>query len=84
MIRIKEILKEKGLTQNELADKLGVTRDAIAKMLVGNPTISYLERVATALDVHVLDLFEDDREYTEHKNVIECPHCHEPINIEIK
>ena len=46
MNRIKEILKEKGITQQELADKLGVTRISIVKTLAGNPSQETLERIA--------------------------------------
>lgn len=43
MNRIKDILKEKGITQQELADRLGVTRSAIVKTLAGNPSQETLE-----------------------------------------
>lgn len=85
-MRIKELLKSKGLTQIELADKLGVTRSAVVSVLTGNPTIATLERIADVLDVHLLDLFEDDRELTPTKLNGDsiCPHCNTPIEITIK
>lgn len=57
MIRIKEILKEKRLTQVELAHKLGVTPVGLNKMINGNPTIDTMQRIADALNVEVRDLF---------------------------
>lgn len=87
MMRIKEILKAKGLTQIELADKLGVTRSAVVSILTGNPTIATLERIADVLDVHLLDLFKDDREGnppTDCNSVNVCPHCNNKIEITIK
>lgn len=43
---------QKGLTQKELASKLGTTQSAIARLESGsyNPSISFLTRVASALD----------------------------------
>lgn len=86
-MRIKEILKAKGLTQIELADRLGVTRSAVVSVLNGNPTVATLERIADVLDVHLLDLFTDDREMstpTDCNSVNVCPHCNNKIEITIK
>jgi len=79
MLRIKEILKEKGFTQEDLADRIGVTRISIVKTLSGNPTIKTLEKIATALDVPLRDLFDGEDKY----NVIACPNCGEKINITV-
>lgn len=54
---IKEILSKKGLTQKDLAEKLGLNYTAFNNTLNGNPTISTLEKVANALDVKLADLF---------------------------
>ncbi|GIJ95808.1 hypothetical protein CAPN001_03770 [Capnocytophaga stomatis] len=58
MLRIKDILKEKGLTQNELAEKLGVSQVALNKVINGNPTIETLLKIANVLEVDVRDLIE--------------------------
>lgn len=55
--RIKELCKEKGLLFKELAESLGITDVGLRQALKGNPTISTLERIATALGVEVVDLF---------------------------
>lgn len=57
MNRIKDILKEKGVTQQALADSLGVSRSAIVKMLAGNPSQETLEKIASALNVPMWQLF---------------------------
>lgn len=57
-MRIKEVLKEKGVTAKELADRLGVTQPSISFAINGNPTVETLERIAAALGVQVTDLFE--------------------------
>ena len=56
-LRIKEICKEKGILQKELADKIGVTDIASRASLKGNPTVGTLEKVAKALDVTITELF---------------------------
>lgn len=57
MLRIKELLKDKNLTQEELAKKVGVTRSSIIKTITGNPTIETLQKIAVALEVTVPELF---------------------------
>ena len=74
-LRIKELLKEKGMMHKELAEK-GVTDIALRASLKGNPTISTLEKVADALGVSVPELFAAPR-----NGVITCPHCGKSITI---
>lgn len=56
---IKVLLKKRGLTQEELATKLGVTQGAIGHWLTGRRSIDVksLEKVAAALDVPTATLF---------------------------
>ena len=75
--RIKEILKEKGLTQKFLADALGVSTNSISMTLSGNPTLGTLQKIAEALGVPLSELFAE-RE----KGVITCPHCGKNIVVE--
>ena len=46
---------EKGLTQKELARKIGTRQSAVSRLESGtyNPTISFLEKVAEALDARL-------------------------------
>lgn len=56
-LRIKELCKEKGITQKDLAEKSGFSRVGLAKAISGNPTIGTLQKVADALGVDFLELF---------------------------
>lgn len=56
-LRIKEVLKEKGVSVIQLAQKMGVTRSACYQYISGNPTAECLERIAAALDVEIGELF---------------------------
>ena len=49
-MRIKELIKEKGFTQKEFADKLGMTTIGLAQILAGKPSYTTLEKIASALD----------------------------------
>ena len=87
MNRIKEILKAKGVTQQGLADMLGVTKISVAKTLTGNPTQQTLEKIATALDVPMWQLFASPEEVGRAISKgprVRCPHCGQPIKIRIE
>lgn len=85
MNRIKEILKTKGVTQQGLADMLGVTKISVAKTLTGNPTQQTLEKIATALDVPMWQLFASPGEVAkEITGGDRCPHCGQPIKVRIE
>lgn len=67
--RIAEILKSKGMTQTDLAEKIGISRVGLSKAINGNTTITTLRKIAAALDVEVSELF------TPKSNTIICPKC---------
>ena len=48
--RIKEVIKEKGYTITSLADKLGIARESLSRMIV-SPSYPTLEKISTALNV---------------------------------
>lgn len=57
-IRIKEICQSKGITQRELADKMGISDISLNKTLRGEyPQLQSLERIAKSLDVDIAELF---------------------------
>lgn len=56
MLRIKEILKEKKISQIELSEILETTTVGLNKIINGNPTAKTLIKIANALDVDVRDL----------------------------
>lgn len=58
MLRIKEVLKEKGITLKDLAIMLGITNVALSRIVNGNTTIETLRKIAYVLDVDVRDLIE--------------------------
>lgn len=63
-LRIKEVIKEKGMTITELADKMGINRVNLSNMVNGNPTVETLNKIAGALEVPVTELFEQPKSGT--------------------
>ena len=58
MLRIKELLKQKGITQIALAKKIGITPSALVQSITGNTSVSRLKELADALNVSIGELFE--------------------------
>lgn len=57
--RIKDICQDKGITQKDLAEKLGITDISLNKTLRGEyPQLQSLEKIANALEVPITELFE--------------------------
>jgi len=88
LMRIKEVIKEKGLTQKELADKLGMSTVGLAQILAGKPSYTTLEKIASALDVEVWELLVSREEVIgkEQSNspTIICPNCGKEITIKVE
>ena len=68
--KIKEILKERGMTMQQLAEELGIHRTNLSTSLSGNPTLSRLEDIARILDVKVTDLFKGDSGGVKQKKIM--------------
>lgn len=80
MNRIKEVIKEKGFTITSLADKLGIARESLSRMIV-SPSYPTLEKIATALDVPMWQLFASPAEVAKETKGETCPYCGQPIAI---
>jgi len=57
-MRIKQLIKEKGITVAEVALRMGVTPPSLSRAINGNTTVEMLNRIAIAIDVPVTDLFD--------------------------
>ena len=78
--RIKEILKQRGMTHQDLANLMGVSLQAVKQWLQAESLTTYtLQKIAKALDVEIVELF-----YVKEKTIqatLVCPHCGKPISI---
>jgi transcriptional regulator with XRE-family HTH domain len=59
-MRIKEVIKEKGLTIAEVAEKMGSKQPTLSQQINGNPTIETLQKIADVIGVNVTEFFEPD------------------------
>lgn len=78
-LRVKELLKEKGVTTYQLAEHLGVTQPAVSSAMNGNPNMKWLESVAEFLDVPIGELFAPKE-----ANTAVCPKCGANLSITLK
>ena len=60
VMRLKKLRAERGMTQEALAEKAGISRSYIARLELGqqDPTLGTLEKLAKALKVAVANLLE--------------------------
>jgi len=77
-LRIKEICKSRGITLNDLAERVGVSRVSLSGIVTGKqkPSFDTLERLADALNIAPAELFAAPKE-----GIITCPHCGKSITI---
>ncbi|MEH6304673.1 helix-turn-helix transcriptional regulator [Olivibacter sp. CPCC 100613] len=78
MLNVKKAIKKRGMTSLEVASKLGVTPESLSRSINGNPSLDTLQKIADAIGVSVVDLF-DRTEIT-----ASCPHCGGAIKIGIE
>ena len=59
-LRVKEILKERGMKMYELAEKLDIAPESLTRALQRNPQYTTLKAIADTLGLSVRDLFRGD------------------------
>lgn len=84
--RIREVAKEKGWQMFELAEKMGMTRQNLSRLLIA-PSYPSLLRFAEVLEVPVWQLFaspEEAYKQSAHGVTLDlgvCPHCGKPVKL---
>lgn len=73
-MRIREVIKEKGMTTQEVADQMQISLSALNQSISGNPSIKVLRRIAEVVGCQLGEFFTDELE-DESKNTITCPKC---------
>ena len=83
MIYIKDALKKRGLKQNDLADRLGINRVSLSRLLSdkNDMRLSTIKKIADAIGCDVAEFFKPAE--TEDHNTITCPHCGEKLVINL-
>lgn len=77
--RVKEYLKESGITQSELAERLGITPSALSKR-ISNNTIS-LQQLGEIADVLHTSVFMLINEKGQGRTEVLCPKCGYPVSV---
>ncbi len=74
-MHIKEVLKQRGLKQNDLAVRLGVNRVSLSRLLSdkNDMRMSTIKKIAEAIGCDVTEFFAP-ADKADH-NTITCPHC---------
>lgn len=73
-MRIREVIKEKGMTTQEVADQMQISLSALNQSISGNPSIKVLRRIAEVVGCQLGEFFTDELE-EENPNIITCPKC---------
>ena len=75
-LRIKELCKERGITQAELAKRIGIKPVSFSQAIARNNfDMKYLKKIAEKLNVSVPELFGG--------GTLICPHCGKEIPIKV-
>jgi transcriptional regulator with XRE-family HTH domain len=75
-LQIKKVIKGKGKSVQEIADKMGISRVGLSQHINGNPSVEVLKRIADAIGVDISELFEQPA-----SDVINCPYCGGKIKV---
>ena len=84
-LQVKDILKEQGITQKILAEKVGMSVQQLNNTISGrNPgSVATYERIAEALGVDLWQLFAPKQHRTPNPP-LRCPHCGHILHIDVK
>lgn len=77
-MRIKEVIKEKGLSVGAVASRMGVVPQALSRVINGNPTVEMVERVAAAIGVPAAELFDKPSD-----GGFICPNCGAQLQVDV-
>ena len=74
-MHIKQVLKQRGLTQNELSERLGINRVSLSRLLSdkNDMRMSTIKKIADAIGCDVSEFFTP-ADTADHNNIT-CPHC---------
>lgn len=80
-LRIKELCKLRGITQAQLADKLGIQPVSFSQAVSRNKfNMARLSEIADALGVEIPELFE----HATSSQSITCPNCGKSLTLKVE
>lgn len=83
-MKFKEVLEKYGITQTELAERLGINRVSVSRLFSEKNDMrsSTIIKIANAIGCSVAELYGEDLQ-EQNKNTVPCPHCGKPIEISL-
>jgi transcriptional regulator with XRE-family HTH domain len=81
---IKRVIKEHGLTVEQVAIRMGVTKGGLSQNINGNPTAEKLQQIANAIGCEVGDFFNPNYHLKSSDSTLVCPHCGKELHIKIE
>jgi|GEM_PF-986118 transcriptional regulator with XRE-family HTH domain len=85
VLRLKELLQDKGVTGKDLAGKVGISTTGMSAIVSGKtfPRQEVLIEIANVLDVDIRDLFEPTKEGASDFDFT-CPNCGVKLKVDKK
>lgn len=80
---IKKKIKESGFTTQQIAERLGISQQAVSQAVNGNPSLSRLEQIAGVIGISVSELVSDSPASII-EPIMRCPRCGQEIKIKIE
>ena len=82
-MKFKEVLEKYGITQTELAERLGINRVSVSRLFSEKNDMrsSTIIKIANAIGCSVSELYGE--EPSKKENTIPCPHCGKPIEVSL-
>ena len=81
---IKRVIKEHGLTVEQVAKRMGVTKGGLSQNINGNPTAEKLQQIADAIGCEVGEFFSASYHPASTESPLVCPHCGKELHIKIE
>ena len=82
LCRIRSIMKDRKITQMDLAARMGVSQNQVSQYLAGVPRLDTFLKIAAALGLEPAELLKDEAPTTT-TNAI-CPQCGRRLTITLK
>lgn len=80
--RIKDVMKQQGVSQKELAERLGISEPAMSMQIKSEGiSLQRLNEIAEALGVELIQLIARDKKSA--SSTMYCPHCGKEIKVSL-
>jgi len=80
--RVRSIMKDRKITQKDLAARLGVSQNQVSQYLAGVPRLDTFLKIAAALGLEAAELLKDEAPTTTTAAI--CPQCGKKLTITLK